>query len=105
MARLGRAQAFAPFQFGALAAAEGADVTIALTGQAVTASLGALSPALAKAITGQAIAASGGALAPAIAVALVGSSASVQQGAVRVEGIASESGAFLVPIVRRRLFF
>lgn len=103
MARLGRAQAFAPFQFGAIAA--GVDVTVALTGQAITGALGSLIPVANKALSGAAVTASAGTLTPALAKALSGGSVAMSQGSVSVPGAStpSETGVISIIVRRRRL--
>lgn len=99
MARLGRAQAFAPFQFGAIAA--GADVTLALTGQSVTCSPGTLISALSKALSGAAITGAQGTLVPALSKALSGAAITAGQGSVRVEGAPAGDGGIVAIVVRR----
>lgn len=100
MARLGRAQAFGPIQFGTIA--PGVDVTVALTGQAVTCSAGTLVAALSKALTGAAVTAASGTLVPGLAKALSGSSVSVSQGNITVLGAPTPSDAGVIAIVVRR---
>jgi hypothetical protein len=87
MARLGRAQAFGPIQFGTIA--PGVDVTVALSGQAITCSLGTLVAAATIAITGAAVTASAGTIVSARTRALSGSAVSLSQGTIRVEGVSA----------------
>lgn len=100
MARLGRAQAFAPFQFGAIAEA-GADVTVALSGQAVTFALGTLLAEASRALTGAAVTGAQGTLVPALSKALSGSVITAGQGTVRVEGAPAGDGGIVSIVVRR----
>lgn len=58
----------------------GSDVTVALTGQAATASAGTLVPSSSKALSGQAVTASAGTLTPTYSLALTGSAVTTSAG-------------------------
>lgn len=58
------------------------NVTITLSGQAITASAGTLAPSIALALSGSAITSAAGTIAPSVAVALLGLQATLAAGTI-----------------------
>jgi hypothetical protein len=81
--------------FGRASAGGGGDVSVALTGQSLTASAGTLTPATSVPLTGSALAASAGTLAPALSVALSGSGLTASTGTLTVSNSVALSGSSL----------